>query len=105
MEDRVRRKCELILAVLAECATALPRDRIDIEASLRIPGILIVNGQKPMPLRTDIANLKQDIGWQFALDRKVVLCGILRPHIRWKLSEQQNRSIKRPVHRLIPRRG
>src|SRR6202041_1140345 len=99
MKNRASRKRELVLAVFAERSAALPKVG-QIHAGLCIGGILIVDGQKPVSLRADVTNLEKDVAWQFTLNGEVVLRGVLRPQGRRKLSEEQNRPVKRPVHRL-----
>src|SRR5271169_3872268 len=102
--DRSRRNG--VSAVLTKRAASTgPQGRIQIQAGLPVPGVLIVNGEKPVALRADVTDLKKNIAGQFALNRKVVLRRVLCPQRRRKLSEQQNRTIERPVHRLATRRS
>src|SRR6266496_1769259 len=53
-----------------------------------------------MALRSHITNLQLHIVRQLALNREVILRGILTPHVRLKLSEQRVRAKHSPVHRL-----
>src|ERR1700741_2450980 len=53
-----------------------------------------------MALRSHITNLKLHILRQLALNREVILRGILTPHVRLELSEQRVRAKHSPVHRL-----
>src|SRR2546429_835812 len=75
-----------------------------VKAGLGIRRILIVNGEQPVPLRADVADLQKNVAGQFALNRQIVLRGILRAEFGGKLSEEQNRTIQRPIYRLVPRR-
>jgi len=54
---------ELILIVFGEGPAAVRGSQYfsEIEAGLRICGILIVNGEQPMPLRADVAHLEKDV--------------------------------------------
>src|SRR5438309_1628957 len=57
--------------------------------------------QKPMTLRPYITNLDLHVVRQLALNRQVVLRGILAAHVGLELSEQSVRTEHCPVYRLI----
>src|SRR5580700_1634190 len=57
-----------------------------------------------MPLRPDIADLKQDVISQLTFDGQVVLIRILQPQIGRELPEESHGPELRPVNRLSSRR-
>jgi len=102
-------KNELILVVFAERATGghggeCQSEICQIEAGLGVGCVLIVNSEEPVPLRTYVADLQEDIAGQLALDRKVVLRRVLSSERRGELPKEKNRTIQSPIHRLVPRR-
>ena len=73
---------------------------VEVKTSLRIPIIEVVRSEKAMSLRAHIPDLNFHVVREFALDREIVLRGILAAHVWLKLSEEQNRTEGRPIDRL-----
>src|SRR5260370_39590586 len=63
---------ELILIVFGEGSTRLSNGN-QIQASLRVGRILIVNREQAVPLRADVAHLEKDVARQFTLYGKILL--------------------------------
>src|SRR5689334_20437414 len=108
MDGLPSRKDKLKLVVFRERPAAgahakVIREALNVQAGLRVGRILVMDRQQPMALRADIADLNKNIAGQFALEGQVILRRILRAQRRRKLSEQQNRTIERPIQRLIAR--
>src|SRR4051794_18021464 len=76
---------------------------INVQTSLSIAIVDVVCRQEPVPLRTNIANLKLHIVGQLALDCEVVLRRVLVSHLRLKRPKQSNWTKHGPVHGLVPR--
>jgi hypothetical protein len=93
MEHEIGRDSKLICIILCERTAALS-ECCQIEAGLRIGGVLIVDGKQAVTLRTYITDLQKDIAGQFALNREVVLRGILGAQFCGELAEKQNRAVE-----------
>src|SRR5262249_4046565 len=63
----------------------------EVQAGLGIAVIQIMRHQQPMALRSYVTDLQNQVLGDLALDRQVVLLGILRPKVGQELAEEQNR--------------
>src|SRR5437899_2861614 len=109
MQDLARSKCELILVIFGKGPAAVcgPQYGGKVKTGLRIRRILVMDGEQPVPLRADVANLEKNVSGQFALNRQIVLGRILRAEFGGKLSERSEehtselQSLRHLVCRLL----
>ncbi len=80
------------------------RDVLQVVAGGRISRIDFIAGQQAMSLRSDVADLKQNVPRQLPLDGQIVLIGILQAQIGRKLAEESHWPELRPIDGLPARR-